>query len=236
MVREAPWWLPCLGANLLAVSLSDHEWVLLEKACTAVPPPARPPAIGTDDDYPDYVTNLQLTVLDLQLRNVIVNSAIEHYRRHRWNEIRTLQELQEALARFPDDRDGNRDAARYLWGYLYGDRLGRLRGLANWMQDHGIIDQDRLREWAHTSSAADFVGQIKGLGAAAYAWLVMRLGVDTVKPDLWIHRFTQQAIGRDLDDTTLVDVITEAAHRVGRQARELDGGIWEMMRGEAGAI
>ena len=55
--------------------LTDSEWALLEKVCAAVPPPAVHPAVGTDADYPDYITNLLLTVLDLRLLNVIVNSA-----------------------------------------------------------------------------------------------------------------------------------------------------------------
>ena len=64
----------------------------------------------------------------------------------------------------------------------------------------------------------------------------MRLGVDTVKPDQWLHEFVTKTLGHDLDDFELVRVITEAAHRVGRRARELDGAIWEFMRGGPGSI
>lgn len=70
------------------MTLTDEEWGLLEQAAAAVPPPARAPAIGTDEDYPDYITNLLLTVLDLRLQNPIVNNAIEFYRANRWDEIR----------------------------------------------------------------------------------------------------------------------------------------------------
>jgi hypothetical protein len=110
-----------------------------------------PPAIGSDADYPDYVTNLMLTVLDLQLPNVIVSNAITYYRLNRWDEVRTLENLESTLARFPNDRDGNRAAAAYLWRYQYGDRLGRLRGLADWVRRRGLVDQQSLKAWAYES-------------------------------------------------------------------------------------
>ena len=59
--------------------LSESEWQSLVRACAEVPSPSTPPELWGEDGYPDYVTNLMLTVLDLQLRNVIVNNAIEHY-------------------------------------------------------------------------------------------------------------------------------------------------------------
>lgn len=106
------------------MTLDDHEWMLLERASAAVPPPASAPAIGTDADYPDFISNLLLTVLDLRLQNPIVNNAIHFYRTNRWAEIRTLDDIEAVLARFPEDHEGNQAAAKYLWGYLYGDRLG----------------------------------------------------------------------------------------------------------------
>ncbi len=103
----------------LVVPLTAADWDLVEKAAANVPPPERPPAIGTDADYPDFVTNPQLTVLDLQLHNVTVNNAIEHFRKKRWREIRTMDDLEAVLARFPADQNGNRAAATYLWVYQY---------------------------------------------------------------------------------------------------------------------
>lgn len=101
----------------------------------------------------------------------------------------------------------------------------------------GLLDQRRLKEWAYQSDfQADFAGQAKGLGIATYCWLLMRLGVDTIKPDVWVHAFVRRAIGRDLGDADVVQVVTDAAHRVGRQARELDAGIWEWERGGPGTI
>jgi hypothetical protein len=219
------------------VPLDAQERALLDRACAAVPPPARPPAIGTDADYPNFVENLMLTVLDLQLHNVIVNNAITHYRTHRRDEVGSLDDLEAALSRYSADAVGNREAATYLWGYKYGDRLGHLRSLTAWARDNDILDQSALMAWAYRSNyRRDWFGQIKGLGPAAYCWLLMRMGVDIVKPDTWLHRFLRQAVGRDLEDMDLVEEICASAGRVGRKARELDGGIWEAERGGPGSI
>jgi hypothetical protein len=178
-----------------------------------------------------------LTVLDLQLHNVIVNNAIHHYRQQCWDQVRDLHDLERFLSNYEDDQDGNRAAGLALWGYRYGDRLHRLRDLAAWTRRNELVDQERLRGWAHRSDfRRDFQGQIKGLGIAAYCWLVMRLGVDTVKPDVWTHRFVQKTIGHSVDDVTLVEIITAAAHQAGRSPREVDASIWESGRGDPGAI
>lgn len=227
--------------------LDPRERALLDEACALVPPPARPPAIGTDSDYPDVIENLMLTVLDLQLHNTIVNKAILHYRSRHHDELRSLDDLVAALETFPANSDGNREAAKHLWGYQYGDRLGRLRDLITWATKNGIIDQATLRAWAYQGDRSapsnivsdyrrDWAGQIKGLGPAAYCWLLMRLGVDIVKPDSWLHGFLKRSTGRDLDDMDLVQEICGAAGRIGRKARELDAGIWESERGGPGSI
>ncbi len=226
-----------LRSKLGTVPLKEGERALLDRVCGAVPSPAKPPAIGTDSDYPDFITNLLLTVLDLRLQNRIVDKAIQFYRHNRWDEIRILDDLERVLTKFPDDVEGNRAAAKYLWGYLYGERLRWLRGLVCWVRQEGLIDQGHLKEWAYSSDYdGDFAGQIKGLGPAAYCWLLMRLGVDTVKPDTWLHTFLRRAVGRDLEDMDLVAEVRSSAHRVGRQAREVDAGIWENERGAPGAI
>ena len=72
------------------VPLNEHERAVLDTACAAVPPPAVVPAVGTDSDYPDYVSNLLLTVLDLQLHNKIVYNAYQHYRIDLWGESAPL--------------------------------------------------------------------------------------------------------------------------------------------------
>lgn len=66
---------------------------------------------------------------------------------------------------------------------------------------------------------------------AVFQWLVMRQGVDTVKPDVHVHRFAEVAVGRRLSDADTVAVVVGAAHRLGMKAYQLDWAIWEHSRG-----
>jgi len=217
--------------------LDTRERGLLDQACAAVPFPAQPPAIGSDADYTNFVENLMLTVLDLQLHNVIVNNSITHFRTHLGLEICTLDDLETLLASYSPDREGNREAAMFVWGYKYGDRLGRLRSLVAWARAVGITDEEALVAWANRSDFyRDWNQQIKGLGPAAFCWLLMRMGVDIVKPDSWLHGFLRRTVGRDLGNMDLVDEICASARRIGRGARDLDAGIWETERGGPGSI
>lgn len=77
--------------------LTADEWEALELAARSVPPPVEMPAIGTDADYPDYIENLLLTVLDLRLQNVIVNNALMYCRREHREDIRALEDLEAFL-------------------------------------------------------------------------------------------------------------------------------------------
>ena len=72
---------------------------------------------------------------------------------------------------------------------------------------------------------------MKGLGIAVYHWLVMRQGVDTVKPDVHVRRFAEGAVGRSLTDEEVVAAVSDAAHKLGLKAYELDWRIWEASRG-----
>jgi hypothetical protein len=49
----------------------------------------------------DYVTNVLLTVLDLQMRNVTVERSIRHYRDFRWDEVRTSSQAVCATSGLP---------------------------------------------------------------------------------------------------------------------------------------
>jgi hypothetical protein len=67
---------------------------------------------------------------------------------------------------------------------------------------------------------------VKGLGRAVYESLVMRTGVDTVKPDVHVRRFAEAAVGRRLNDADLVEAVARAASLLGLRAAELDLRIW----------
>jgi hypothetical protein len=61
--------------------------------------------------------------------------------------------------------------------------------------------------------------------------VLMRQGVDTVKPDVHVRRFAEAAVGRPLSDADVVEVVTRAARLLGIRAYELDWRIWEASRG-----
>jgi hypothetical protein len=193
-----------------------------------------PPAANTYVED-DFVKNLLETVLDYMLQTQVVVKALEYFRDNRWEEVRTLDDLERLLERFPDDREGNTALAQHLWGYNLWTRAEQLRGLVRYFRSIGVGDQERLREWAHSSNFEDdFKGCVKGLGPAVYQWLVMRQGVDTVKPDVHVRRFAEAAVGRPLNnDGEVIAVMTQAAQRLGIKAYELDWRVWEASRGGA---
>lgn len=211
--------------------VTDSELVLLMEAARAVP------RASGEYQQNDYITNILLTVLDLQMHNVAVNNSITYYWKHRWDEIRTLEDLAEALDRFPVDQEGNRQVAQYLWGNNHWKRVEWLRGFLPFLMESGLTDYDSLKKWAHASDfRRDFEGRVKYLGIAAYKWLTMRLGVDTVKPDVQIRNFVEPIVGHPVSDEELVRVIEQVAPGLGMTPRELDASIWEYQRGGPGAV
>jgi tRNA U55 pseudouridine synthase TruB len=181
----------------------------------------------------DFIMNLLETVLDYMLQTEVVVKALERFRKDRWNEVRTLDDLDQLMARFPQDRAGNTALAQYLWGYNLWTRAQQLRELARFFRS-SVLDQEQLKQWAHGSSfKTDFEGRVKGLGPAVYQWLVMRQGVDTVKPDVHVRRFAEAAVGRALTDRDVIELATLTAASIGIKAFELDWRIWEASRGGA---
>ncbi|MFL5958694.1 MAG: hypothetical protein ACJ75G_00300 [Gaiellaceae bacterium] len=182
----------------------------------------------------DFVMNLLETVLDYMLQTEVVVKALERFRQNRWNDVRILDDLERLMERFPEDQAGNTALAQHLWGYNFWTRAQQLRDLVRYFRSIGIIDQERLKQWALAGTfKADFEGRVKGLGPAVYQWLVMRQGVDTVKPDVHVRRFAEAAVGRKLNDQDVIELTTRAAARIGAKAFELDWRIWEASRGGA---
>jgi hypothetical protein len=179
----------------------------------------------------DFVMNLLATVIDYQAHTTAVVRALDHYKTHRWDEIRTADELEAVFDRYPNTKDGNIALAQHLWGYNMWTRAEQLRSLTAHFRSVGVTDQTSLQRWAERSQfKLDFEGRVKGLGIAVYHWLVMRQGVDTVKPDVHVRRFAERAVRRPLSDTEVVDVVTAAAHKLAKKAYELDWAIWEASR------
>jgi hypothetical protein len=176
--------------------------------------------------------NLLATVIDFQTHTTAVVRALEHFKANGWDEIRTMDGLEALLARYPDDQAGNTALAQYLWGYNMWTRAQMLRGLVSFFDSIGVRDQEALRRWATSAQfKRDFEGRVRGLGPAVFQWLVMRQGVDTVKPDVHVHRVAEAAVGRPLNDADTVEVVERAARALGKKAFELDWAIWEYARG-----
>jgi hypothetical protein len=201
--------------------LTDAELDALEHAAASIP--LRSFEFVADD----YMIALFDTVLDYQNQAAAIQKAEDHYRANHYREIRTLDDLEAVFERFSPDRDGNDELAQYLWGNHHWRRAGELRGLAAYFRERNVTTLRRLRTWATKSQQEDFVGHIKGLGPAVYRSLAMRMGVDTVKPDVHVLRFVSAAIGRNASQTDAVEGLTEVASRLGVPARDLDWSVLE---------
>jgi hypothetical protein len=179
----------------------------------------------------DYVENLFLTVLDFQMQATTIGRAIGHYRQHAQKDVADFTALKNLLATYPNSREGNQQVAQYLWGYNLWTRVELLRGFVAYFEARGVTTQKQLKQWAfEVDFERDFKGKIKGAGLAIFKWLVMRQGVETVKPDVWIHRFIQDALGYPVSDETAVELLEKVAQEIGVRAYELDWRIWEYQR------
>jgi hypothetical protein len=186
------------------------------------------PAVAASLAEEDFGTSLLVTVLDYQQQTPVVRRALEHFRSERADQIATIDDLERVMGRFADDQEGNVALALHLWGYRLWTRAHQLRDLCAYFRGIGVVDEASLRAWAHASEfRADFEGHVKGLGRAVYESLVMRQGVETVKPDVHVRRFAEAAVGRRLSDADLVEVVIRAARLLGLKPYELDWRIWE---------
>lgn len=216
--------------GLRPATISDGD-VSQAAACAAGLPPGRD-GPGTCDDL---VENLFLMVLGTRMHVTTMNNALAFYRQNLRVEVHDLRTLTTALSRFEDDRDGNTRLARYLWGNNYWTRAEMLRRIVRFFMAAGITGQGALSGWVRSADySRDVEGRVKGLGYATFQSLAMRCGVDTVKPDVYTHRFTERCLGRSLTDSDVVELVTRTAKRLGIPARSLDAAIWqrENARGE----
>ena len=228
--RGRPGWPTISTANTLRLVIDDADVKRVAVAAKNLAPAA---SVTIEEDF---VMNLLETVLDYQMHTTTVVRALEFFRANRWIDVRTLDDLDATLSSFADDRPGNEALAGYLWGNRHWRRAHELRGLARYFRSIGVVDQPTLKEWAHRSEfRRDFEGRVKGLGRAVYQALLMRQGVDTVKPDVHVRRFAEAAVGRRLSDADVVEVVTRAARELEIEACELDWRIWEASRGATAA-
>jgi len=108
-------------------------------------------------------------------------------------------------------------------------------GLERFRQDHGLDDDAAVRSWAEGAAAFErhqddepYVGSIKGIGIATFAYLRMRCGADAIKPDVRVR----EALGSllfplgDGSDLALLCVAGAAAEELGVTRLQLDQLLW----------
>ena len=212
---------------LSAAVITEADVEMMAEACGRLREPVGDYLIA------DYLTNLMATVIDFQLQTAVVERALEHFATGVRPSLTGLDDLADLVERWPADQAGNTALAHYLWGYDLWTRAQMLRDIADYFASIGVTDQDALKGWAASATfEQDFKGRVRGLGPAVFQWLVMRQGVDTVKPDVHVRRFAVRVLGRPLGDTDVVTVIEAAARRLARLAHRLDWAIWEIGRAE----
>jgi hypothetical protein len=115
--------------------------------------------------------------------------------------------------------------------YRLWTRARQLRGLLDYFEARGVTTQAALEAWAKGGEfKRDFEGRVPGLGLAVYQWLVMRQGIETVKPDVHVRRFAEEALARRLGDAEIVAAFEAVAKELSLKAYELDWRIWEHER------
>jgi hypothetical protein len=201
------------------MSLTYQLYRNLLKKCRALPPA---------DTYVtgDFIKNLFVTVLDLRLETKIVERALEHYHSKRAHDIGSFIDLKQLL-----ESGNDSEVAKYLWGYNLWTRVTILRRLVSFFESIDVTSQPALGHWARSAQfERDFQGKVSGLGYAAFKWLVIRQGVETIKPDVHVHNFVRGAIGRRLSDAEAVSVLESVAQEIGIKASQLDSRIWNYQR------
>lgn len=182
----------------------------------------------------DFMENLFRTVLDFQMRVTTVERAVDYYHEHVQMEIADFAALKNLLAKYPDTKPGNLQIAQYLWGYKHWTRVELLRRFVAYFEERDVTTQEKLKQWAsEVQFDRDFKGKIKGAGIAIFQWLIMRQGVETVKPDMWVHRFIQDVLGFSVSDEMAIKLLESVAQEIELKAYELDWRIWEKQTGRS---
>jgi hypothetical protein len=210
------------GDELVGVSAGEFQALL--RSCSVLKP-ARGKYRQTD-----FITNLFLIVLDYRSTPEGVYKALDHYKRRLWDHIRTMEDLEGFLARYPDTPLGNLEAGAQLWGFRAERRLRELRGIVKYFRSKGVVNQQELVRWAKNSTWRDFMGQVRGLSLQVYEAILVRQGLGALKPAPHLSDFVASSIGRSLPDDDVVEVVTRAAQNLGLPPRELERRIYEKVK------
>jgi len=211
------------------MALSDSEYGRLKQKCNTLED-------GPNYRCNDYIRNLINTVIDFQMmKEAAVQKATEYiFRKH--GKITSHNQLKELLDSFPNTYEGNLAIARELWDYDFWSRAEFLRKIIEGFEKRGIRDHESLKKWVHNADyhrdvEGRFRTQYHSIGPAIFKWLELRLGVDTVKPDVRVLRFVEDIIGRSVSPDEAVSALTRIAKETKRDAFRLDAAIWNLQRG-----
>ncbi len=191
---------------------------------------------GPDYRINDYVKNLLNTALDFQMLVSTVTSAMDYYEEN--HGYRTHKKLKEFVAEFPNTKKGNLQLANSLWGNNHWSRAKFLRKIISEFDQRGIRGQQSLKKWINT---ADYESDIKGkfktkehsIAIGLFQWLRLRVGVDTVKPDVHIINFVSESIERRASQVEALESLLEVAKQTNRKASLLDAAIWHHQKENA---
>ena len=176
-----------------------------------------------------YLSDVLETVLNFQMQEPVVVKALlyfEHNIQHQ-HDIHTHEQLQGALNIYPDTEDGNKAAAQFFWGNKHWTRIELLRRFLPFLASIGVTDQASLHAWAKQADFdRDFKGRVKGMGIAVFHWLLLRCGVSTIKPDVWVINFGQRVLGKRIPEDRLVTAFNDIAPLIGESLETLDVTIW----------
>jgi hypothetical protein len=185
-----------------------------------------------------YLLDVMETTLNLHIQEPVVVNALNYFqKRHNQSVSATQQvqtqcihthaELQMALDRFADTKEGNKEASQYLWGNYHWTRVALLRRFMEFLTSINVADQPSLHAWAKAADfERDFQGKVKGLGIAVFHWLLLRCGVSTIKPDIWVINFAKRILGKRISEKLLVKAFAEIAPLVGESLETIDLTIW----------
>jgi len=187
---------------------------------------------GKDYSDDDYVIVLFCVVLDFRLSVDQWWKARKFYTENHWDNIRGHSDLKRVLAEYGDSKEGNEKFAREIWNNNHWARAGLLRALVKFLDEREVKDFPSLKRWVENACfEKDVKGRVKyfhlSMGQAIFHWLSIKVGLDTVKPDVHVHNFIADIIGRKLSNDEAITVIARVAKEIGRKPSQLDSSIWE---------
>lgn len=203
--------------------LTDEEFT---KLATAV---VRLPFIRPTKWETDYLEDVMHTVLNFHMHKPVVINALNYFQLQvqKQYRINDQYQLKAALAKFPNDRNGNEAASLFLWSNRHWRRIELLLRLLDFFESIGVTDQPSLHAWIKTATfEADFKGKVKGLGIADWEWLRIRCGIDSIKPDIWVINFAKRVVSKRISEKALVDTFGRISPLVGESLSTIDVTIW----------